>query len=95
MPKTFPVPQGYAAHARPPIELHPVISSQVKAIGYDPHTRELAVTFTRGKGDIYHYFEVAPETHKAFVEAESIGVYFGQHIKKLPFHKFAAEPVTA
>jgi hypothetical protein len=55
MKKTFPVPQGYATHERPQIELHPVKSSQVKAIG----------------------------------------VYFGQHIKILPFNKFQADPVAA
>jgi hypothetical protein len=76
---------------RPPIELHPVKSSQVSAIGYDPTTQTLAVRFTRGTGAIYHYPNVKPEDHLAFVNAPSIGIHFGQHIKKLPFEKFAPE----
>ncbi len=80
---------------RPAIALEPVESNQVKAIGYDAATKTLAVTFTRGAGAIYHYPDVEPETYEAFKGAESIGKYFGQHIKPLPFKKFAPEPVAA
>lgn len=78
---------------RPPIELVPVQSNQVAAIGYDPATKTLAVTFTRGAGAIYHYPDVEPEAYEAFKGAESIGKHFGQHIKPLPFTKYAPEPV--
>jgi hypothetical protein len=95
MPKTYTPPQAFANEARPPIELLAVNSSQVKAIGYDPATKELAVTFTRGTGAIYHYHQVEPATFEAFKAAESIGGYFGQHIKALPFTKYAAEAEAA
>lgn len=91
MPKTYTPPQPYSTEPRPPIELTAVNSSQVKAIGYDPATKTLAVTFTRGPGAIYHYPGVEPETFEAFKAAESIGTFFGQHIKHLPFEKFAPE----
>lgn len=78
---------------RPPIELVPVQSNQVAAIGYDQDTKTLAVTFTRGAGAIYHYPDVSKETFEAFIGAESIGKFFGQHIKPLAFEKFAPEPV--
>lgn len=91
MPKTFPAPQPFTEEPRPPIALKPVESSQVKAIGYDADTRTLAVQFRHGKGAIYHYPDVTPETHAAFVNAESIGNFFGKNIKALPFKKFAAE----
>lgn len=90
-PKTFPEPQAYTDEARPPIALVPVESNQVKAIGYDPATKTLAVTFTRGQGAIYHYAGVEPETHAAFVGAESIGKFFGANIKALPFKKYPGE----
>jgi hypothetical protein len=73
---------------RPNIELAPVKSSQVAAIGYDAATKTLAVRFAHGAGAIYHYPDVEPETHAAFVAAESIGSYFGTHIKPLPFKKY-------
>lgn len=95
MPKTYTPPQAFANEARPPIELSTVNSSQVKAIGYDPATKTLAVTFTRGTGAIYHYHQVEAETFDAFKGAESIGSYFGQHIKPLPFTKYAAEAERA
>lgn len=72
-----------------------VESHQVRAIGYCADTRTLAVTFTRGPGHYYHYPDVSPETHAAFVGAESIGSYFGTHIKQLPFKKYRAEGVPA
>lgn len=84
-----------AEEKRPDIALVPVQSNQVAAIGYDAATKTLAVTFTRGAGAIYHYPDVEPETHEAFMGAESIGKFFGQHIKQLPFKKYAPEPVAA
>jgi len=89
MAKTF-TPAAYSDEPYTHIELAPVTSNQVKAIGYDPDTQTLAVCFARGAGAIYHYPDVAPETHAAFVAADSIGTFFGMHIKPLPFKKFRA-----
>lgn len=90
-----PEPAAFTDEPRPEIALTPVESNQVKAIGYDEATQTLAVTFTRGTGAIYHYPDVAKETFDAFMSAESIGKFFGQHIKNLPFKKYAPEPVAA
>jgi hypothetical protein len=93
--RTFPEPQAFSAQPRPPIELLAVNSSQVKAVGYDPATKTLAVTFNRGQGAIYHYPDVSPELHAQFLAAESMGRFHGEHIKHLPFVKFPAEEVAA
>jgi hypothetical protein len=93
MSKTFTVAQAFSTKPYAPIPLVAVKSSQVQAIGYDAATRTLAVTFTRGSGSIYHYGDVSPEVHAAFVNAASIGNYFGAHIKPLKFEKFQA-PAT-
>lgn len=95
MTKKFTEPQGYATEPRPYIELKPVDSSQVRAIGYDPATQTLACSFVHGAGAIYHYAGVSPETHAAFIAAESIGKFFGQHIKPLAFTKYPAEDERA
>lgn len=92
MTKTFTPAQAYSEEPRPAIQLTPVTSNQVAAIGYDEATQTLAVTFTRGLGAIYHYPNVTKETYDAFMQAESIGKFFGQHIKDLPFTKYPAEP---
>ena len=88
----FPEPQPFTDKARPPIALQPVESSQVKAVGYDAATKTLAVQFTRGAGAIYHYPGVDPETHSAFVGSESLGKFFRDNLKTLPFEKFEPDP---
>lgn len=93
--RKFPEPQPFEDDGRPPIELKPVESSQIKAIGYDAETHTLAVAFKYGVGAIYHYPEVQAETHEQFVNAESIGQFFGKHIKALPFKKYRPEQVAA
>ena len=78
-----------------PIPMVPVESNQVKAIGYDADSKTLAVTFARGPGNIYHYPNVEPKTHAAFMASESKGNFFGQHIKPLEFDKFPAQAQEA
>lgn len=95
MTKEFKAPQDFSTETRPMIVLDSVESNQIKAIGYDEATQTLAVTFTRGVGAIYHYSGVDKATFEAFKAAESIGKFFGEHIKNLPFTKFAADPVAA
>lgn len=77
--------------ARPPIALQPVTSNQIRAVGYDHESKTMAVAFTRGQGNVYHYPEVAPETACAFFMADSLGRHFGEHIAKLPSLKYGPE----
>lgn len=86
-------PAAFSERPSPPIPLEPVESNQVGAIGYDDATKTLAVQFKRGARAIYHYPNVERATYEAFKGAESIGTYFGQHLKALPFEKFPAEDV--
>lgn len=99
MPKNFPAPAGITRGQRPDIPLTPVTSSQVKAIGYDPLTKTLACQFAHGPGHVYHYSGVEPKMHADFMASKSIGKFFGQHIKALPFSKYEApkaeEPAAA
>ena len=93
--KKFPEPQAFSEQPRPQLALHPVESNQVGAIGYDAATKTLADQFKRGARAIYHYTNVEPETYAAFKAAVSIGTFFGQHIKALPFEKFPCEDEQA
>ena len=88
MTKTYTAPAAFSTEQPLVINMTPVKSNQVAAIGYDPETKTLAVTFTRGSA-LYQYPDVEPETHAAFIAAESVGKHFGAHIKALPFKKFA------
>lgn len=93
--KKFTDPQPFSERQRPQIALEPVDSSQVDAIGYDDATQTLAVQLKRDARAIYHYPDVTRETFEAFKAAPSIGVFFGQHIKNLPFEKFPNEDAPA
>ena len=73
-----------------PIPMTPVTSSQLAGVGYDAARKTLAVTFKHGAGAEYQYPNVEPKLHADFMAAESIGKFFGAHIKALPFKKFAA-----
>jgi hypothetical protein len=75
------------------IEMAPVKSSQIAAIGHDPETNTLAIQFPSksGTGSVYHYSNFTAEDFAAFSAAESKGAHFGKHIKplaeKFPFLK--------
>lgn len=89
-PKKPITPAAFSEKAYKPIPMTPVQSNQVGAIGYDPATSTLAVSFARGAGAIYHYPDVSPELYAEFMAAESKGTFFGKRVKALPFDKFSA-----
>jgi hypothetical protein len=102
MPKEFKPPQDFEEGDAPEIAMVQVESNQVACIGYDAATKTLACQFTRGPGHIYHYPNVEPETHAAFLAGDlgpdvkpSIGTFFGKHIKPLPFKKYRAPAADA
>lgn len=93
MPRAFTPAIDCTHEERPQIDLQPVTSNQVGAIGYCHDRKTLAVSFARGPGNVYHYENVEPEQACAFFMAESLGTHFGQHIAKLPSKKYG--PVAA
>lgn len=62
------------------MQLNPVQSSNIEAIGYDAPTSTLGVKFK--SGGIYHYHGVPPHVHAALIAAPSIGGHFAQHINR-------------
>jgi len=61
------------------MELTPVTSSNVKAVGYDPDTQRLVVEFHSGKK--YAFVDVPPAVHDGFLGAKSMGIFFVREIK--------------
>jgi len=61
------------------MEMIPVQSSQLHAIGYDPARSVLAIRFKTGA--TYEYAEVPKEIFDEFLDSESPGKFFGQHIR--------------
>lgn len=89
MSKTYTAPAAFSDEQPLAINMAPVESSQIASIGYDQATKTLAILFARG-GSLYQYPDVEPEVHAAFIAAESVGKYFGAHLKALSFKKFKA-----
>lgn len=81
---------------RPAIEMQPVESSQIAAIGHHAESNTLAIQFTSktGAGSTYRYQNFTAEDFAAFKGAESVGKHFYAHIKpfaeKHPYEKIVA-----
>lgn len=68
------------------MELKPVKSSSVAAIGYDAQTQQLHVKFL--KGGTYTYHDVPPRVHDELVRAKSIGQHLAKYIVSGGKYKF-------
>lgn len=64
------------------MEMKPVTSSQIEAVGHDPKTNTLHIQFKGG--NVYTYNNVSAQHHADMMSAESIGKHFHQHIKFNP-----------
>lgn len=93
--KTYKAPQDFDEGSPLPIPMQDVESNQIRAIGYDPATRTLAVTFKFGVGALYQYPDVEQATFDELMASESLGTFFGQNIKQLPFKKYRPEQLAA
>jgi KTSC domain len=76
------------------IEMKPVESSQISAIGYDATTKTLAIKF-KGGGSTYHYDNVPANLYEDMQKAKSVGSFFYKEIKPksdlYPYKKQVAE----
>lgn len=61
------------------MNLIPVKSSNIRAIGYDPTTKTLQVQFPNG---LYEVRDVSQAQYDAFMAAESKGAYYNSTFKE-------------
>jgi hypothetical protein len=71
----------------------PVVSSNVKSVGYDAALQELDVEFTNG--GVYRYYGVTVEQHKALISAKSIGSHFSSNVRGKYRHTKQADAIKA
>jgi hypothetical protein len=64
-----------------------VYSSNVTEIGYDPETKEMSVTWTRGKRSVYS--GVPEELAEQLVNAPSVGSMLNEEIKPYYAHRYS------
>lgn len=61
------------------MDLFPVKSSSISAVGYDKDESKLGVRFP--SGDEYEYYRVPLNVYQEMRAAPSVGVYFNEHVK--------------
>jgi len=64
------------------MELTPVQSSNIAAVGYDNIKNCLYVQF-KGKDTVYEYLGVPLETYEAMMTADSIGSFYAKNIRNV------------
>lgn len=69
------------------IEMHPVKSEAIKALGHDRASNTLRIEFH--SGGTYDYPDVRHEEFQNFAGAGSLGRHFHQHIRKFPSTRVA------
>lgn len=63
------------------MEMVPVVSSNIAAVGYDENTHMLAVQFSNGR--TYRYAGVPNGEFQNLLNASSVGSYFASNIKNI------------
>lgn len=61
------------------MEMIRVNSSAITAVGYDPSTRRMRITFEQG--DSYDFCGVPLYVYEALMRASSKGTYYNDHIR--------------
>ena len=64
-----------------------VYSSNVSEVGYDPETKELLITWTKGKRSVYS--NVPEELANQLVNAPSVGTMLNTEVKPYFVHRYA------
>lgn len=57
----------------------PVVSGNLKSVGYDATTKTLDVEFASSR--VYRYSGVPAEIHAELISAESVGSYFARNVR--------------
>ena len=68
-----------------PIDMTPVSSSNIAAVGYDADSRELTIEFN--SGDVYIYDGIDPMSYESLMQAPSVGSFFYRFIRNRSFRR--------
>jgi len=68
------------------IEMKPVESSNIAAVGHDAARKVMRIQFSNG--GLYDYHNVSAEQHQALLKAKSVGGHFHKHFRGNKQHAF-------
>lgn len=80
--KTCHQPPGCACNGYPrrsAMEMTPVHSTTIEAVGYGPHTRRMRIRFEQGRA--YDFCGVPQHIFEGLMSAPSKGTYYNEHIR--------------
>jgi hypothetical protein len=83
-----------ATASKPVVELNPVESSSLAAVGYYLPTMTLAVKF-KNSDIVHHYEEVTPKKWEQMQAAESMGSFFANKVRNEHPHSIVEADVEA
>jgi KTSC domain len=63
------------------MNMQPVISRAISAVGYDETTRRMKIRFTSGSGKAYDFCNVPKHIYESLLSASSKGTYYNNHIR--------------
>lgn len=61
------------------MDMHPVQSSHMRAVGYEPTSRTMHIQFHNG--EVHEYTGVPQPFHDTMMSAESVGSFFHKNVK--------------
>ncbi|EME1463688.1 MULTISPECIES: KTSC domain-containing protein [Serratia] len=61
------------------MDRQPVVSSNIRSVGYDVNDSILEIEFNNGA--IYQYFDIPENIYFDLISSDSIGGYLARHIK--------------
>ena len=61
------------------MDRQPVVSSNIRSVGYDANDSILEIEFNNGA--IYQYFDIPENIYSDLISSDSIGGYLARHIK--------------
>jgi KTSC domain len=62
------------------VRREPVVSTNLRSVGYDEDPQTLEVEFANG--EVYEYQSVPEAVHRSLMQAPSKGTYFNRYIKE-------------
>jgi hypothetical protein len=68
------------------MDIIPIDSSAIQAVGYDPLTQRMRITFAAGHS--YDYYGVPRHVFEGLVRAKSKGTFYNDHIRD----RYGVEP---
>jgi KTSC domain len=72
----------------PPLERHPLDSSSLASVGYDPERHRLQIEFRTGH--VYEYQDVPSSVYRELLDAPSAGRFFTSSVRnRFPFRKLS------